>query len=295
MVRLRPNFGQTAALSASFHEAQGSVVISLNGDLQHDPSDIPALLAKIEEGYDIASGWRKHRIDHALTRKLRSRIAKLAHVQSLRNATSRFWNHLQGIPRGDPQGHQLIRRDASFHHGACRPVRPAWPKCRFVMCLAPQGPRLALYKLVGHQLVRQHGPLIVGGTLLLLVGLLIFTAGLLSEILIRTYFESQGRRIYAIRLIKPIRRRQHSDFCGNATSSATSALFSEYPLPYIQRAMQELNAVRLAQAQKAHGGAVYQRDLFEVQCTVRPADLDLGLQLPETFRSDSPAKPQGRT
>src|SRR6266699_279947 len=53
VVRLRRNFGQTAALSAGFHEAQGDVVISLDGDLQHDPRDIPALLlAKIEEGYD---------------------------------------------------------------------------------------------------------------------------------------------------------------------------------------------------------------------------------------------------
>src|SRR5438477_5534569 len=58
VIRLRRNFGQTAALSAGFHQAQGDVVISLDGDLQHDPRDIPALLAKIEEGYDIASGWR---------------------------------------------------------------------------------------------------------------------------------------------------------------------------------------------------------------------------------------------
>src|SRR6202140_1594760 len=75
VIRLRRNFGQTAALSAGFDEAQGSVIISLDGDLQHAPEDIPALLAKIEEGYDIASGWRKDRVDSALTRKLPSRIA----------------------------------------------------------------------------------------------------------------------------------------------------------------------------------------------------------------------------
>src|SRR5712691_13033792 len=75
VIRLRRNFGQTAALSAGFHEARGDVVISLDGDLQHDPSDIPALLAKIEEGYDIASGWRKQRVDNPVTRKLPSRIA----------------------------------------------------------------------------------------------------------------------------------------------------------------------------------------------------------------------------
>src|SRR5579859_133594 len=75
VIRLRRNFGQTAALSAGFDEAQGNVIISLDGDLQHAPEDIPALLAKIEEGFDIASGWRKERVDNALTRKIPSRIA----------------------------------------------------------------------------------------------------------------------------------------------------------------------------------------------------------------------------
>src|SRR5215467_7284940 len=75
VIRLRRNFGQTAALAAGFDEAQGQVIISLDGDLQHAPEDIPALLAKIEEGYDIASGWRENRVDNAVTRKLPSRIA----------------------------------------------------------------------------------------------------------------------------------------------------------------------------------------------------------------------------
>src|ERR1700728_1784846 len=75
VIRLRRNFGQTAALSAGFDEAQGSVIISLDGDLQHAPEDIPALLAKIDEGYDIASGWRKERVDNAILRKIPSRVA----------------------------------------------------------------------------------------------------------------------------------------------------------------------------------------------------------------------------
>src|SRR5436309_9525971 len=82
VIRLRRNFGQTAALSAGFDEAQGSVVVSLDGDLQHDPDDIPALLAKIDEGYDIASGWRKDRIDNALTRRIPSRIANWLMAQA---------------------------------------------------------------------------------------------------------------------------------------------------------------------------------------------------------------------
>src|ERR1700734_3344601 len=74
VIRLRRNFGQTAALAAGFDESQGNIIISLDGDLQHAPEDIPALLEKIDQGYDIASGWRKNRLDTA-TRKIPSRIA----------------------------------------------------------------------------------------------------------------------------------------------------------------------------------------------------------------------------
>src|SRR5262252_6055897 len=75
VIRLRRNFGQTAALSAGFHEADGEVIIAMDGDLQHAPEDIPPLLKKIDEGYDIASGWRKERVDNPITRKIPSRVA----------------------------------------------------------------------------------------------------------------------------------------------------------------------------------------------------------------------------
>ena len=75
VVRLRKNFGQAAALQAGFDAAQGDVVISMDGDLQHDPEDIPEFLAKMKEGYDIVSGWRVDRKDAWLTRRLPSRIA----------------------------------------------------------------------------------------------------------------------------------------------------------------------------------------------------------------------------
>ena len=74
-VRLRRNFGQTAALKAGFDFAQGDVVISMDGDQQHEPEDIPLFLEKIREGYDIASGWRADRQDPWLTRKLPSQVA----------------------------------------------------------------------------------------------------------------------------------------------------------------------------------------------------------------------------
>lgn len=75
VVRLRRNFGQTPALKAGFDFARGEIVISMDGDLQHDPEEIPRFLEKIEEGYDLVSGWRHERRDHWLMRRLPSRAA----------------------------------------------------------------------------------------------------------------------------------------------------------------------------------------------------------------------------
>ena len=75
IVRLRRNFGQTAALKAGFDFARGEVIISLDGDLQHDPEEIPRFVEKIEEGYDLVSGWRHQRKDAWLTRQFPSRVA----------------------------------------------------------------------------------------------------------------------------------------------------------------------------------------------------------------------------
>ena len=75
VLRLRRNFGQTAALSAGFDAATGEVICPMDGDLQNDPRDIPRLLAKVEEGFDVVSGWRKERRDTWLTRRAPSWIA----------------------------------------------------------------------------------------------------------------------------------------------------------------------------------------------------------------------------
>jgi glycosyltransferase involved in cell wall biosynthesis len=78
VVQLRRNFGQTAALAAGFDYARGEVIISMDGDFQHDPADLPLLIEKIHQGYDIVSGWRKERVDNYLTRRLPSAIANWA-------------------------------------------------------------------------------------------------------------------------------------------------------------------------------------------------------------------------
>lgn len=75
IVELRHNFGQTAAMSAGIHAATGDVIVTLDGDLQNDPTDIPMMLEKLDEGYDLVHGWRKNRQDALLNRKLPSRLA----------------------------------------------------------------------------------------------------------------------------------------------------------------------------------------------------------------------------
>ncbi|MCU1305524.1 MAG: hypothetical protein JWN45_219 [Acidobacteriaceae bacterium] len=75
VVKLRRNFGQTSALAAGFDHATGEYIIAMDGDLQHDPDDIPLFLEKVAEGYDVVSGWRKRRIDNFVMRRIPSRIA----------------------------------------------------------------------------------------------------------------------------------------------------------------------------------------------------------------------------
>jgi glycosyltransferase involved in cell wall biosynthesis len=250
VVRLRRNFGQTAALSAGFDEAQGNVIVSLDGDLQHAPEDIPELLAKIEEGFDIASGWRKERIDNALTRRIPSRIANWLMAKAsgvaLRDFGTTFKAYRSEVLKEINlygELHRFIPALASFygariaevpirntprlagdsHYGLGRTfnvmfdiltvkfllkyfTRPMHFFGRLgLMGLIFGGAilgSLAVRRLLGHPLMQEHGPLLVAGGLLLLGGLMMFSTGLLGEVLMRTYFESQGRRIYAVREIR---------------------------------------------------------------------------------------------
>ena len=75
VVKLRRNFGQTSALAAGFDHAQGEYIIAMDGDLQHEPEEIPKFLEKLAEGYDIVSGWRKQRLDNLWMRRIPSRCA----------------------------------------------------------------------------------------------------------------------------------------------------------------------------------------------------------------------------
>ncbi len=75
VIKLRRNFGQTSALAAGFDHAQGEYVLAMDGDLQHDPNEIPQFLEKLDEGYDVVSGWRRERIDNFILRRIPSRAA----------------------------------------------------------------------------------------------------------------------------------------------------------------------------------------------------------------------------
>ena len=85
-VLLRRNYGQTAAMAAGFDASRGRLIVTLDGDLQNDPADIPMLLGRLEEGYDLVSGWRHQRQDHAVSRLLPSKIANglIARVTGVR-------------------------------------------------------------------------------------------------------------------------------------------------------------------------------------------------------------------
>lgn len=86
VLKLRKNFGQTAAISAGFDHAKGNIIITMDGDLQNDPNDFHVLVEKIEMGYDIVSGWRKKRKDKFLTRRIPSSIANwfISHITQVK-------------------------------------------------------------------------------------------------------------------------------------------------------------------------------------------------------------------
>ena len=86
VISLRKNYGQTAAMSAGFDNSKGDIIITLDGDLQNDPNDIPKLISEINDGYDLICGWRFDRKDKLINRKIPSKIANklIAHVTGLK-------------------------------------------------------------------------------------------------------------------------------------------------------------------------------------------------------------------
>jgi len=247
-ILLRRNYGQTAAMAAGFNFARGYAIVTLDGDLQNDPADIPMLLAKLEEGYDLVSGWRKNRQDAALTRLLPSKIANwlIAQITDVRlhdygcslkayrseliadmnlyGELHRFLPALAFIEGARitelPVRHHA-RRHGQSKYGLGRTfrvvldlltvffmkkflTRPMHVFGLLGIVSISLGILLGLYltflKLGLGENIGDR-PLLILAVVLLLTGVQLFCFGLLGELMMRTYHESQGRPIYRVREI----------------------------------------------------------------------------------------------
>jgi dolichol-phosphate mannosyltransferase len=245
-VLLRRNYGQTPAMAAGFNYARGRAIVTLDGDLQNDPVDIPMLLAKLDEGYDLVSGWRKKRQDAALTRLLPSKIAnwliggltgvklhdygcslkayrsELVADMNLYGELHRFLPALAFIEGARitelPVRHHA-RRHGKSKYGLGRTfrvlmdlftvyfmkkflTRPMHVFGLLGISSTALGILLGLYltflKLGLGESIGDR-PLLILAVVLLLTGIQLFCFGLLGELLMRTYHESQGRPIYRVR------------------------------------------------------------------------------------------------
>jgi glycosyltransferase involved in cell wall biosynthesis len=245
-VLLRRNYGQTPAMAAGFNYAVGKVIITLDGDLQNDPADIPHLLDKLNEGYDLVSGWRKQRQDAALTRLLPSKIAnrligkvtgvklhdygcslkayrsELITDMKLYGELHRFLPALAFIEGARiteiPVRHHA-RKFGRSKYGLGRTFRVLMdlltiffmkkfltrPMHVFglfgggAMILGTlTGLYLTILKLGFGQSIGDR-PLLILAVVLFLTGVQLFSFGLLAELLMRTYHESQNRPIYRVR------------------------------------------------------------------------------------------------
>jgi glycosyltransferase involved in cell wall biosynthesis len=249
VIRFRRNFGQTAAFAAGFEHARGQVVVTMDADLQNDPADIPRLLEKLEEGYDVVSGWRVERWKSAwLTRRLPSVVANRlisettgVHLHdygcSLKAYRSEVVKNINlygelhrfipamaswmGVSVAEIPVHYQPRQFGSSKYGLSRTIkvildlltilfllsystRPIHIFGSLGLALSGLGAILGLYlsvvKLVLGQDIGSR-PLLLLAILLMVLGVQMITMGLLGELVVRTYHESQGKRIYVIREI----------------------------------------------------------------------------------------------
>jgi len=250
VICFRRNFGQTAALSAGFAHAQGGVIIAIDADLQNDPADIPKMIAKLDEGFDVVSGWRKKRHDKAITRLLPSKIANWVIAKITGVELHDFGCTLKAYRRE-------VLADIKLYGEMHRfiPALASWNGARITEMVVNHRPRTTgvakyglgrtlkvildlitvkflgsfstkpIYIFGGLGLVSALGAIVSGlvvlyqkfisaqhlsmnrNPLLVLTGVLITTTiqfilmGLLAELLVRTYHESQNRPTYVIKEI----------------------------------------------------------------------------------------------
>ncbi|MDZ7953916.1 glycosyltransferase family 2 protein [Nostoc sp. DedQUE09] len=245
-VILRRNYGQTAAMAAGFYYAVGKAIVTLDADLQNDPADIPMLLAKLDEGYDLVSGWRQKRQDGAVNRLLPSKIAnwlirrttsvnihdygcslkayraELLADMNLYGELHRFLPalaYIEGARITEIPVRHHARRFGRSKYGIWRTFRVLMDLLTILfmkkfltrpmhvfgllgLISMFSGTAIGIYltfvKLALGQMIGNR-PLLILAVLLLLTGVQLFCFGLLAELLMRTYHESQGRPIYRVR------------------------------------------------------------------------------------------------
>lgn len=248
VVRLRRSFGQTAAFSAGFARARGQIVITMDGDLQNDPDDIHRLLNKIDEGYDVVSGWRKNRQDAYWSRTFPSRIAnglisrvtgvslhdygcslKAYRTDVLRNIQlygelHRFIPAIaswQGVDVTELPVNHAPRTAGTSKYGISRTLRVVLDlvTVRFLLSYGTRPMQifglfgiiaiamgvlinvylLGIKILSGWTETLSNRPLLLLGILLIILGVQFLSMGLISELVMRVYYESQSRPIYVVR------------------------------------------------------------------------------------------------
>ncbi|MCI0338022.1 MAG: glycosyltransferase family 2 protein [Acidobacteria bacterium] len=249
VIAFRRNYGQTAAMAAGIDAARGEVLIAMDADLQNDPADIERLLAKLDEGFDVVSGWRKERHDAFLTRVVPSRIANRLISFIGRVPLHDYGCSLKAYRREALKGVHLYGEMHRFI-----PIYASWAGVRVTEIPVAHYPRLAgkskyglsrtvkiifdlvtikfmasyltkplyvfgwagvlafalsfvsalfafLMKYTGwpHPASFIQTPLPVLAMVMLVLGIQLFLMGLIAEMLVRTYHESQGKPIYTIK------------------------------------------------------------------------------------------------
>jgi glycosyltransferase involved in cell wall biosynthesis len=252
VVHFGRNFGQTAAMAAGFDYAEGAVVVPLDGDLQNDPADIALLLEKLDEGYDVVSGWRKDRKDNVL-RRIPSRLANwliglvtgvhlhdygctlkayrasAIHGMRLYGEMHRFLPALayqEGARVTELPVRHHPRRHGKSKYGLGRTLRVVLdlitvkflssygtkPSYIFggsgiLLCLGGIAAGcIALYQKWVDGVYVYRNPVILIAVFLFLLGFLCILMGLMAELIIRTYHESQAKPIYRVREVQNIAR-----------------------------------------------------------------------------------------
>ncbi len=246
IVSFRRNFGQTAAMAAGFDYAEGEIIVTLDGDLQNDPAEIPRMIEKLDEGYDLVAGWRKNRQDRMLSRKLPSMIAnriisRTTRVQlhdygctlkvmrsevgkqlSMYGEMHRFIPALaaeQGVRIAEIPVNHRARVAGTSKYGISRTFRVLLDLLTVKFFLGYSTRPLHMFGTLGFasgglgsvmlfvlavqrlffSVPLGNRPVLLLAAMLVLIGLQFFCFGLLAEILVRTYHESQDKKIYAVR------------------------------------------------------------------------------------------------